>query len=105
MKGHLLAQTVNIGGTQIQGPLQGINTLADVVNTMLPLIFSIAGVLLFLILVWGGADYMTSRGTPEKVKSAQAKLTTALIGFFLLILSYFAAKLISYIFNTGQGIL
>ena len=101
----LLAAEVRINGMVIKDKLSGIDTLADVVNRMVPFIISLGGVLLFLILVWGGYDVMMSQGNPEKMKSGKAKITTAIVGFILLILSYFITKLISTIFGFGQGIL
>ena len=105
MKTHLLAQVANIGGTEIKGPLSGINTLGDVINAVLPFIMSFAAIILFLILIWGGYDVMMSQGTPEKMKSGRAKITAGIVGFFLLIISYFLARFLSYIFGVGEGIL
>lgn len=112
MKMTLLAQQVGIGGSSIQGPLDGSNiigkkieNLGDVVNILIPFVMSLAGVVLFLILVWGGYDIMMSQGTAEKMKSGRAKITAGVIGFFLLIASYFITKLIAYVFDMGSGIL
>lgn len=101
---HLLAQSVTINGQTFQGPLSGIEKLSDVVNVILPFIYGLAGILLFLFLVWGGYDYLLSGGNAEKVKAGQAKITSALIGFVLLALSYLAVRVISYIFGLGEGL-
>lgn len=71
----------------------------------MPFIMAIAGILLFLILLWGGYDYLTSRGLPDKIKSANAKITSAIVGFILLVLSFLITRVISYIFGVGRGIL
>lgn len=105
MNSRLLTQNIGVGGVQIKGPLEGISTIGDVINILIPFIMSLAGVMLFLVLIWGGYDVMMSQGTPEKMKSGRAKITAGVVGFVLLILSYFFAKLLSYIFNIGQGIL
>jgi len=105
MKTHLLAQVTNIGGTEIKGPLSGINNIGDVINVVLPFIMSFAAIILFLILIWGGYDVMMSQGTPEKMKSGRAKITAGIVGFFLLIISYFLAKFLAAIFGVGEGIL
>lgn len=47
---------------------------------------------------------MTSGGVPEKVDGARGKITSGLIGFFLLVLSYFLVRFISFIFGLGEGI-
>ncbi|OGK61989.1 hypothetical protein A2334_03910 [Candidatus Roizmanbacteria bacterium RIFOXYB2_FULL_38_10] len=105
MKSQLLAQTVNVGGTSIRGPLQGINNIGDIINKLLPFIMTFAGVILFFILIWGGYDFMMSQGSAEKMKSGKAKITAGIVGFFLLVASYLITRLISGIFNIGQGIL
>lgn len=105
MKSHLLAQTVKIGGTNITGPLDGINTIGDIISRILPFLMSIAGIILFFILVWGGIDVMMAQGAPDKIKSGRAKITAGIIGFVLLMLSFMITKLIAYVFNIGEGIL
>jgi len=105
MKSSLLAQSVNIGGTNIKGPLEGIDNLGDLINKIVPFVMSLAGILLFFILMWGGYDYMMSQGEAAKIKSARAKITAGVVGFVLLMLSYLMTKLLSYIFGVGEGII
>jgi hypothetical protein len=104
MKTQLLAQ-LSIGGQKIDSPLVGINNIGDLVNRIMTFLIPIAGIILFLVIIWGGYDFMMSGGAPEKVKSGRAKITTGIIGFILLVLSYFFAKLIGTIFGLGGGIL
>ncbi len=105
MNQKLLAQ-LSIGGETLQGPLDPkFQTLGDLVNALLPFVISLAGIVLFLILIWGGYDFMMSQGSAEKMKSGKAKITAGIIGFILLLSSYLITKLIAYIFNVGNGIL
>lgn len=105
---NFLAQNLRIGPPgsqqQITGPLQGINTISDVVNKLTQFIIPFAGVILFFIIVWGGYSFILSRGDPEKLKAAKAKLTAGVVGFVLLIVSYLVTKLIASIFGLGEGI-
>lgn len=105
MKNLFLTQRIEIGGQPIEGPLQGINTLGDLINRLLPFMITFAGIILLLVFIWGGYDFITSQGNPEKVKSAQAKITTGIIGFILLIVSYLLVRLIAKIFGLEGGIL
>jgi len=102
---HYLAQLIKVGGYTIQGPLTTINTLGDLVNRLVDFLIPVAGIILLLVLIWGGYDYLMSRGQPEKIKSAQAKITTGIVGFILLIASYIIVKLIAKIFGFDTGIL
>ncbi|GIW64251.1 MAG: hypothetical protein KatS3mg092_0184 [Patescibacteria group bacterium] len=110
----LLAQVVELNGQKIQGPLvikdskgdiiQDIK-LADIISRILQFMMPLAGVILLFVLIWGGYDYILSQGNQDKVKKAQEKITTGIIGFSLLILSYFIVKLISFIFGLQGGII
>lgn len=103
----LLAQKIFFNGspTPIEGPLKDIDNIADLVNKLIAFVLPLAAVIFFLVLVWGGYDYLLSRGNPEKIKGAQAKITAGIIGFFILVLSYFIVKLLASIFGLGAGIL
>ena len=96
-----LAQRVKIGDQEIIGPLTGtgIETIGDVINRILSFFVPFVGIILTLTFVWAGYELLTSGGNPEKVKSAKAKLTTAIIGVIVLVLSFLIAKLAAYIFN------
>lgn len=100
----VFAQSVNIGGQTIEGPLVKINTIADIINKTLTVIIPFAVVLLLIVFIWGGYDFLLARGNQDKVKSAKAKLTAGIIGFILLISSYLMVKLISAIFGIGDGV-
>ncbi len=105
----LLAQVITIqqgdgiSPIVINGPLENINTLSDLINRILSLLFPLAGLLLFFFLVRGGFNFITSQGDPEKVKSGKAKMTSAIIGFILLVVSYLFASLIARILGLGEG--
>lgn len=104
-----LAQKTCIGTQCVQGPLPtgpgGINNLADLVNRVVQFLIPLAAAILLIVFIWGGYDYMMSGGAPEKVKSAQAKFTTGIIGLVLLLLSYVIVRTISGIFGLGGGII
>ncbi|MGB9883248.1 MAG: hypothetical protein ACPLRN_01905, partial [Microgenomates group bacterium] len=63
------------------------------------------GIILLSVLIWGGYDYMMSQGNPDKIKNAQAKITTGLVGFGILVFSYLIVRLIATIFGLQGGII
>ena len=101
----VLAQEVKVNGISISGPLVGYNTIGDIINNVVPFIMTLAGIILFFVLMWGGLDYVTSQGQPEKLKTANAKITAGVIGFVLLVLSFLITRVLAYIFGVGQGII
>lgn len=100
-----LSQNIQISGQTITGPLVGISTISELLNRIILFIYPIASVILLVVLLWGGYDYMVSQGSPDKIKSAQAKITSGIVGFALLVLSYLAVRMIGFITGLGSGIL
>ena len=102
-----IAQVLKISGVpgEIIGPLNTdpdkpqYNNLADIVNIAMPYLFSIAGIILFLMLVWGGFEFLTSMGDPKKAEGAKNKITSAIIGIVILFMSYWVVQLIDIFFG------
>lgn len=89
----------------ITGPLQGIDKLTDLINVLINVIlFPLAGVIVFFILIWGGYDLLMSQGEAEKIQAGKNKITTAIIGLVLLVTSYLITRIIGYIFGLGGGV-
>lgn len=100
----VFAQNLNIqsgdkSSVSIQGPLKNISGISDILNIILSFLIPIGGLILFFVFVSAGYDFLFSQGNPEKVKSAQAKITTGIIGFVFLTLSYFLVRAIALIFG------
>lgn len=101
----LLAQSLNIGSQTIQGPLdESVSSIGGIITKALGFIMPMAGIILLFVLISGGYDFMMSQGNPEKIKAGQAKITSGIIGFVLLIISFLATRLIAYVFGLGGGI-
>jgi succinate dehydrogenase hydrophobic anchor subunit len=99
-----LAQQVKINDQIIEGPLQ-FNTLGEIVSRVVNFfLIPISGVILLLVFIWAGYDFMTSEGNPEKIKSAQAKITTGIIGIVLLVLAFLIVKVVELILGIRTGI-
>jgi hypothetical protein len=99
-----LAQNINIGGNQIVGPLgpnPKFTNLGSLVSAALTFVFPVAGILLFLYLVWGGFDYLISMGDPKKAEAGKNKITNAVIGFIIIFASYWIVQVVDYIFKLG----
>lgn len=82
----MLAQ--NLQNIQSRAGLNGVpSDLGGLISKTLPYIFGVVGLLLLVYLVLGGLQLMMSRGDPKAVAAAQAKITSALIGFVIVLLS------------------
>ncbi|MCB9801833.1 MAG: hypothetical protein H6774_01970 [Pseudomonadales bacterium] len=49
---------------------------------------AIAALLVFVYLIWGGIEWITSGGDKGKTESARNKITAAIIGLIILAASY-----------------
>ncbi|MEK7597879.1 MAG: hypothetical protein AAB441_04510 [Patescibacteria group bacterium] len=102
---NLFAQSLNLGSQTIEGPLDSsVDSLGAIISKGLGFIMPMAGIVLLFVLISGGYDYMMSQGNPDKIKAGQAKITSGIIGFILLIISFLVTRLIAYIFGLGGGI-
>lgn len=109
MMGVLLAQCVTVSGQKICGPAKqfsgaAISTPADLVNQIMPFVYGFSLVVLLFVFIWGGFDLMTSRGNPEKIKSARAKITSGIVGVVLLAVAFLVVQFVSKIFGLGTEI-
>lgn len=104
MKHLQLAQQLKIGNMTIDGPLNKpgkpqFTDLASIVNNAVPLLFSIAGIILLVYILWGGFDFLTSMGDPKKAESGKNKITTAIIGFIIIFVSFWIVQIIRVLLN------
>lgn len=60
----------------------------------------IVGGLAFLIyLIWGAIEWLTAAGDKNQVETARSKITNALIGLAILVLSFAIVKLVEVVFK------
>lgn len=107
-----LAQQIHIpglSGTPIEGPLPtttpGVyrfQNLGDIITIALQYLFPLAGFLLFIYIVYGGFQWLIASGDPKKIESARNRITYAVVGFVLLIASYWITKIVQMILSPSQ---
>ncbi len=95
----MLAQ--NLDEIQQQSGFKVPNTLGDIIYNALPYVYGLAGILLLIYLVFGGLQLMLAKGDPKAIQAAQSKITSALIGFILVIIAYFLTRLLGQLFGIG----
>ena len=91
------------GGETINNPANfnfaGNSSLGDIVSALLPYVFVLAGLTLFIFLIIGGFGLLTSGGSPEKMKASQGKITSAVIGFVIIFISYWLMRILEIVFG------
>jgi hypothetical protein len=75
------------------------STIGDIISQILPIIFTLAGLVLFIFLLIGGFGLLTSGGSPDKMKAAQGRITSAVIGFVIIFISYWLIRILEIVFG------
>lgn len=78
-------------------------TIGQIIAAIIPWIFTIAGMLLLIYLIFGGLQFMVSRGDPKNAQAAKNHITNALIGFIIIFFAYWIVVLLGLILGL-QGI-
>jgi hypothetical protein len=69
---------------------------SNIINTILPYLFVIAGLILLAMLIAGGFTIFVSAGNPEKIKKGTGMITSAIIGFLIMLAAYWIIELLQY---------
>lgn len=102
-----LAQGLEFPGTTpgtkvtIEGPVPQFGTLADIINKLLPILFTVAGLILFFYLISGGFDLLLSGGDPKRTEGAKGKITNAVVGFIIIFVAWWLTQILAKIFSVG----
>lgn len=94
------------GGRIYNPPLNfpaSTTTLADVVNLALQIGLYIGGALMFFWAVWGVFDYIRAEGNKENLGKARKKIQWAIVGFIILILTFFVADYVQFLLARTGG--
>ncbi len=80
-------------------------TFGDLFSTVLFNVYTLAGVILLVLLIFGGFNFIIGAGRQEsgQMQKAQKAITAALAGFAIIFASYFIIQLIEAV--TGAQIL
>lgn len=75
-----------------------LSTPGGIISRLLDFAFPLAGLILFVMLVWGGFEMVYgANNTSKAIEAGKNRITTALIGFILLFASYWIMQLVEVI--------
>lgn len=75
------------------------STPAGIVNRLLLFAFPIAGMILFIMIVWGGFEMLTGAASKKSLDAGRQRITAAIIGFIILFSSFWFAQILEAVFN------
>lgn len=84
--------------------VETLGTLGNIISNILPNIYIFAGVVLFILLIFGGLTFIINAGkdNPEEAAKGKKAATAAIIGFLIIFCSYWIIKIIETV--TGLNI-
>jgi hypothetical protein len=99
------ADSVNIGDPGVFQPAAHFSTIGSIVNVAVPNIFMISGLILLVLLIFGGFQYIVAAGSGDaKAMEKGAKaLTSAVLGLILVVGSFWIVQIVETV--TGLTLL
>ncbi len=81
-----------------------IQDLGKLISTSVSVVIILSGILVFVYLVWGGLEWLTSGGDKTKTENARNRITAALVGLAIIAASWALVQIIGYFFGVQAGI-
>ena len=81
------------GAPNINDPAQ--QNLTGIVAWLYVFIVGISGLAAFVMIVWGGTQWLTSQGNPTDIGAAKDKIKMALLGLLLVLSSFIILQIIN----------
>jgi len=75
------AQNINITP---KGQIDAVKNVGDLISAAIGAAFMISFLLVFVMLVWGGVQWITSGGDKENTQKAKDRITSALVGLAII---------------------
>ncbi len=79
----------------------GFDSLGGILNNILPTVLSLAGLILFGMLVAGGFTMLAGAADKESQEKGKKQITSSLVGFFIIFLAYWIAQILQVIFKVN----
>ena len=77
-----------------------LSTPGGIVSRILQFLFPLAGLVLFVMLIWGGFEILMKSAEGTKgLEAGKNRITAAIVGFLLLFATYWMAQIIEVIFG------
>jgi hypothetical protein len=103
----MITKLLAVGGTgyNVQPPTEiptgGLEKLVESIGKGISFLLFIAFTLSLIFLIWGGIEWIMSGGDKTKLQGAQHRITYAIIGLIISLLSFTIINFIGYVFNNN----
>lgn len=94
------SETISINPPTTASDLSQI-TVSSLISGLISLVFVVAALVFFFMLVLGGIKWMTAGGDKDKAAEARSQLTSALIGLVVIFLAWAISSLLDTLFGVN----
>jgi hypothetical protein len=84
--------------------ISGFENPGAFITSSFPLLFGFAGLILFVMLIWGSMEILMAAANAKLAESGKKRITNAVIGFFILFSAFWIAQIITTIFGLDIGL-
>ncbi|MCX6783830.1 MAG: hypothetical protein NT141_02060 [candidate division WWE3 bacterium] len=101
ISGKAFAESVFVTGNKATAVGLNISDTGLLVSTAIKALIGAAGLLFFVMLVWGGIQFVTSGGDKAQATAAKDRITHALIGIVIVAAAFAIATLLQNVLGIG----
>ncbi len=84
--------------------ISGFETPGAFITSSFPLLFGFAGMILFIMLIWGSMEILMAAANSKLAESGKKRITNAIIGFLILFAAFWIAQIFTTIFGLDIGL-
>lgn len=78
---------------------QALSTPGGIISRVLLFAFPIAGLILFVMILWGGFEMLMGASDKKSLDAGKQRITAAIIGFLLLFVSFWIIRVVETVFG------
>lgn len=72
-------------------------TIGQFITWVLPQVYTVSLMLVFIYLIWGGYRYLISGGDPKAINAAKGHLTWAIAGLIIIFVGYWLFQALDFL--------
>ena len=86
-----------LGRTVINPVISKFLGVSDLLNSILPPLLTIAGLILFGMIIMGGFEMLTAASDAKKAEAGKGRITSAIIGFLIIFCAYWIVQILEIV--------
>jgi hypothetical protein len=96
----LFNQAIGFDNPQFD-PNADVSIISGIINALLPYLLTLAGLILFAMLIAGGFQMLTAASNPKAAEAGKTRITHAIVGFIILFTAYWLTQILEIILGVN----